>query len=340
MIPQSKARKTLRLKQRLQSDDNLIPQCSYYLLSGEKYENRLKLQCPYIFQLEKYPDFTFNGSAAIAGIILLNHEDTFVLWNPATHEFKIIPQSPAESVPPYLEPLIFIHGFGYDHIKDDFKFIRYIAFSQISEDHLELPEDVSWNEEPVWEIYSLRSNSWRKLDVHMPVHWRFRTLYMDGMCHWWSRNGNYDEHFFVSFNLNNDMFTTTTIPLDIPSNIVTDFKFKHVQRHLVVLNGSIASISYYAILLDQITFHVSILGELGVKESLTKFFVIGPLLYIDWFVGVGKNGDIFFRKRDGQLVYFDLITQKTKELGVKGKSHNYRIAIYKESLFSIERIDH
>jgi hypothetical protein len=42
--------------------------------------------------------------------------------------------------------------------------------------------------------------------------------------------------------------------------------------NLVVLNGSIALISYH----DKMnTFHVSILGEVGMKESWTRLFTVG-----------------------------------------------------------------
>jgi hypothetical protein len=61
-----------------------------------------------------------------------------------------------------------------------------------------------------------------------------------------------------------------------------------------MLNGSIASISWY---LHTSTFHISVLGELGVKESWTKLFVVGPLPYIAYPIGDGKNGHIFFRKK-------------------------------------------
>jgi hypothetical protein len=78
---------------------------------------------------------------------------------------------PLKYIPPYRVASIFIQGFGYDHIKNDFKIIRCIHFTRMSEDDLELAnvrrEDLPWNEisyEPVWEIYSLRCNSWRKLD--------------------------------------------------------------------------------------------------------------------------------------------------------------------------------
>jgi hypothetical protein len=73
----------------------------------------------------------------------------------------------------------------------------------------------------------------------------------------------------------------------------------------VDFNGFVASISWYS--LNKTTFHISILPELGVKESWTKLFVIGA----------ENTGDLFFETKDGQLLYFDLSSQKTEEFGVK-----------------------
>jgi len=107
-------------------------------------------------------------------------------------------------------------------------------------------EDVSSNEisyQPEWEIYSLRCNSWKKLDVNMPKRCnigQFEPLYIDGMSHWWSESENRDEHLLVSFDLNNEMFFTTSIPIDIPLDIDTNFYLGFVCRRLVVLNRSIA----------------------------------------------------------------------------------------------------
>jgi hypothetical protein len=68
--------------------------------------------------LPNHPDSTFNGFVAITRIVLLNQADTLALWN--THEIKVIPHNPTQSVPPYRVISIFIQWFGYDHIKYDF----------------------------------------------------------------------------------------------------------------------------------------------------------------------------------------------------------------------------
>jgi len=179
--------------------------CSFYLLSGERFENRVKLDLPNPFQVEN-PFFDFVDCDIITGTLCLNKQKTLVLWNPTTNEFKVIPPSPAESIPPYREASTLLHGFGYDHVQDDIKVIRYVHFCQINGRGLRLlnvrREDVPWNEisyEPLWEINSVRCNSWRKLDFNMPKCWTDSSndrLCMNGICHWWYVSEDRDEHFF------------------------------------------------------------------------------------------------------------------------------------------------
>jgi len=223
------------------------------------------------------------------------NKKTLVLWNLATHEFKVIPPNPVEYIPAYREASTLFHGFSYDHIQDDINVIRYVHFCQTNGWGLRLlnvrHEDVPSNEisyEPLWEIYSVRCNSWMKLNFNMPKCWTDSPndrLYMDEICHWSYVTEDRDEHFSVSFDLTNKMFFTTKIPLDKDTNL----SFRLTKRHLVVFNRFIASISWY---LDTTTFHISILGELDMKESWTKLFVVRPLLYIERLIWVGANGDI------------------------------------------------
>jgi hypothetical protein len=62
----------------------------------------------------------------------LQKKKTFVLWNPTTHTYKAIPPSPGEFVPPYREASTLLQGFGYDHIQDVIKVIRYVQFCRIN----------------------------------------------------------------------------------------------------------------------------------------------------------------------------------------------------------------
>ncbi|XP_073219621.1 putative F-box protein At3g17490 [Cicer arietinum] len=92
----------------------------------------------------------------------------------------------------------------------------------------------------MWEIYSLRSNSWRKLDVDMPCR-DVESVdgYINGMCHWWGQTS--DEEYVVSFDLSGEAFIKTHIPLDMYDSLESEW----VGRHLTGLNMSIALISNY-----------------------------------------------------------------------------------------------
>ena len=61
-------------------------------------------------------------------------ETSVVLWNPATEQFKPIPQSLVESKPYDANVLVSystfsnLHGYGYDGVIDDYKIIPYVMF--------------------------------------------------------------------------------------------------------------------------------------------------------------------------------------------------------------------
>ncbi|XP_045802646.1 putative F-box protein At3g16210 [Trifolium pratense] len=95
-----------------------------------------------------------------------------ILWNPYTKEFKVIPHNPLYYYDPYKNFDVDFLRFGYDPVKDDYKVLRH---GKLSTNCL------------IWEIYSLRNNSWRKLDVYMHHnhHFRYRNqVNMDGVSHW------------------------------------------------------------------------------------------------------------------------------------------------------------
>jgi molecular chaperone HtpG len=248
-----------------------------------------------------------------------------VFWNPTTNEFKVIPSSPFLSQSRYMTPLVPFHGFSYDHVRDDYMVIRYLSFSDTDTDEPR-KEDYSYVD-PMWEIYTLRSNSWRKLDFEMPYSCANEKLYVDGMCHWWTlsddNNRSDVDPRLVSFDLCNEVFLTTNLPSDMVG--------RHNTLHLTLLNGSIAFIIYD----ETTTFHIRIFGELGVDESWTNVFIVDPLPSIEHPIRAGKKGDIFFRKYDDELVWFDMNTRMIKDLGVKGYKYNCHIIIYKGSLIPI-----
>jgi len=177
------------------------------------------------------------------------------------------------------------------------------------------------------DIYNLRSNSWRELDVDMPFSedcTEGTQVYVDGVCHWLceKHEDNPIGPCLVCFYLSNEMSFTTPIPV----------KAKWIN--LAVLNESITLISYHE---ETTTFRVSILGQLGFKESWIKLFMVGPLPCVERLTGAGTKGEIFFLRKDKEVSWFDLSTQIIVELGYKAENLSGRIINYnKESILPFE----
>jgi len=314
------------------------------MLSGERYGNKVRLDWPPPFQ-ENDSFISIVGSASVNGILCLSQEcfrdkATIVLWNPATTEIKVVPHShlPYESIEFNASPL----GFGYDHITDDYKVIRFAEYPIYFEGNwISLPKwkkdmfdcgifskgHVLSMDKPFWEIYSLKSNSWRKLDcIDVPAPWySHHALYLNELCHWLGSN-----QIMASFNFSNEIFITTPLPsLDSKCS-------KWGKINLVLLNGSVA---FICSLVDY--FHIWILGEVGVKESWFKLFVVGPVPCFRDLIGVGIKNAIFYINKDDEISWFDLCTQRIEEIGVKVQSLRLKnqIVIYKESLLSFGAIN-
>ncbi|XP_004506020.1 F-box/kelch-repeat protein At3g06240-like [Cicer arietinum] len=293
---------------------------------GDNFEDVI-IDLPNPFK-EEHPSFRVLDSGSITGILCLYSYDLrYVLWNPTTEEFKIIPQLPREFDSPYITERNIPLGFGYDQVRNDFKLITNVEFC-LQYEFVDYPEFSC-----EYRIYNLKSNCWRKIDKDVGFISAFynetcQRLYMNGMCHWW-----YFSHVgrdIASFDLVTEEIITTPIPVEILPDVDDDFDVPYITISLTVLNGSIALISGP---LDKTTFNISILGEIGAKESWINLFTIGTLSDIRLSIGAGKKGDLFFQKEDGDIVRFNLTTQLIEELDIEGKS--FSILIYKRSFQSL-----
>jgi len=106
-----------------------IFETSMYFLSGERSENIL----PSFQKDNQYIEIL--SSRSINGILCVSifhfDEERLALWNPATEEFKIIPPSNIECVPYRIFGPLY-HGFGYDHVRNDYKVIRRATFEDLT----------------------------------------------------------------------------------------------------------------------------------------------------------------------------------------------------------------
>ncbi|CAJ2636612.1 unnamed protein product [Trifolium pratense] len=272
-----------------------------YTLSGKMFENKVKLDCSNAFTNQYL--YRIFGFGSINGIVCLHEYDDIgkiTLWNPATQEIKLIPPSPVveSSILDLskdfvnLSCLSNLHGIGYDIVIDDYKVICYVCF------FCDINEPLEDNQTNVflygfWEMYSLRSNSWKNLNVDMPSSMYCMDgtqVYIDGVCHWLCRENCPTGLCMVSFYLSNEEFVITLIPLDEDDC----FKFEESYINLVMLNGFIALIFFHQ---ETTTFHISILGELGFKKSWTKLFIVGPLPVLIFLSESAPKGKYFSKEK-------------------------------------------
>ncbi|CAL5210777.1 unnamed protein product [Lathyrus oleraceus] len=323
-----------------QNEDNIV------LLSGEAFENKVKLDWPPPFEVYRGRIYIIgsivNGMLCLCrgngrgDHICINQE--VILWNPSTEDFKVIPSGSfkhtiLKAFPPdtifedlsKITTFVNIYGFGYDPIVDDYKLIRNFCF--IDNKKYELDPNDYIHDETLWQIYSLKSNSWRDIQVKMPNHildsgWEQNgnAIYFQGMCHWWGYKDYYGEHVLVSFNLRNEVFITTH----------SNPNYHRLDKHMLVLKDSIAMIEYD----ESYNLFISVLGEIGVAESWTRLFRIGPLRCSINPIGVGINGDIFLN-RYGKIEKFNLNTNLIEEIGVTGRIKKCQMVICNNSIFPI-----
>jgi molecular chaperone HtpG len=182
---------SLILKECKYSEDDV-----FYSLAGERFEKKVKLDFSNLF--EDNDDIGIFGFGSISGMLCVHDVyDHIVLWNRATQTIKSVPPSEVELAESFItdEDIDFleidvkprIHGFGYDLVINDYKIIRHTNVSIMSSG--KYSGDL-YNIGPTWEIYSLRSDSWRKLCVDMPymtysiLYTDGTQVYIDGVCHW------------------------------------------------------------------------------------------------------------------------------------------------------------
>ncbi|CAK8532267.1 unnamed protein product [Lathyrus sativus] len=295
---------------------------------GEKFENKVKLDWPPLFQEDNrcvniLGSFVDETICIYTGILV----PKTAFWNLSTKELKVLPPSPIESQPSHYKFVFSLMGFGYDLVRDDYKVI------QNATEWIRCSIEDTESNESIWELYSLKTNSWRKLDVNIPLGsvTLGATVHTSGVCHWWDKN----EDCLVSFDLGCEVFYKTPLPLHVDGN----FYYEPKDKRFMALNGSISFITTYAANDGSTTstFHISILGEYGVKESWTKLFIIESLpSYVDRPIGAGSKGEIFFKTKYQKLVQFDLNTQKIEKLPIKDLLHTFQIFLYKKIFLFIK----
>lgn len=210
---------------------------------------------------------------------MYDYSDDLYLCNPATREIRCLPKSTI--LPP---PCHIItrdqFGFGFDPKTKDYKVIRLL---RCSKDKCEYQI----------ELYTLSTNSWRKINVAVQAFLHEHhavAMYFNGVYHWWAvpmsttkySKYDYSEYAFVSFDMASECFETTPLPDE------------QMGGTFAVYKESLAMISCYIGETCKL-FNIWTMSEYGMKTCWTKLLTIGPLEGVEnRALGIWKNNDFFF----------------------------------------------
>ncbi|KAF2301785.1 hypothetical protein GH714_029245 [Hevea brasiliensis] len=251
-----------------------------------------------------------------------NYDSNIVLWNPTTTETKILPQSNVP-LPPDSFISLEIVDFGFDARTSDCKVLRIFEYVSL---------DSQWGY--LVEIYSLRDDTWRKVDVNLNSwqlpSYKYDDIYYygrghtgaNGTFHWWAREDNW-KYVIVSFELSKDAIKTTALPDTINP--------RNSWQTTFCLNGYIA-----LPFCDNNHVELWVLLEYGVKESWTKLFTIACPENVSQPLGFSSNGKLFLATWEGQLLVWNPTTEAIVHIRVNGVPETLQTVTYMESYIPLK----
>ncbi|KAI8567241.1 hypothetical protein RHMOL_Rhmol02G0105700 [Rhododendron molle] len=159
------------------------------------------------------------------------------LLNPSTRECKKLPTCPLSTPHLFSVPYVYLHGFGYDSSRDDYKVVM-LPYKCIKSDSKSYC-DGDTNNTYVF-VYSLKTDAWRRIQgfhyhplvYFSEVHRLPSGVYFNERLHWLCRRtGGSDGSFvIVAFDSSGEIFREVQLP--------TLFSYSEILYHrMIVLGG-------------------------------------------------------------------------------------------------------
>ena len=227
------------------------------------------------------------------------------LWNPRIRMFKKLLATPSTD-----EDTRSVIGLAYNSQNNDFKILRLVSFFWGQEAEAEA------------EIYSLSTDSWRKVVITMEslrgYEPNFGTIdefdppciFFNGALHTVAITSRH--RFILSFNVNDESFREIMLP---PNHLDLD-DVPVCRTELAVFKGSLAVFIYTD---DHwgVFCHIWVMEEYGVAESWIKKYMV-PMILNSHFYGNGRtdNGELLIKTATG-LVSIDPESQNQNILAIE-----------------------
>ncbi|GLU20565.1 hypothetical protein SLE2022_367560 [Rubroshorea leprosula] len=254
-----------------------------------------------------------NGLLCVSNII-----DDIAVWNPSTKEYLILPALSLGACQ------VFVYGFGYDSVNDDYKVVRIIQSFRVEDKVFEL-------EVKVW---SFGEKGWRRIE-DLPYVLSFpgaNGVFVCGALHWAVSRKDEPENVntIVALDLGVEEYR------EVPQPEYPDGEEFHWE--VGVLEGCLCVIA------DYVDSHVDlwVMREYGVKESWTKLLSLACGEVTDSFRSVkplvySRGGDQVLLVFDSvKLFWYDLEKKKATTVKARGVLFSYESDICLQSLVSLD----
>ncbi|CAI9772228.1 unnamed protein product [Fraxinus pennsylvanica] len=232
-------------------------------------------------------------------ICLFDSSDALCLWNLATKEIKDIPEPLIPHDVECLDSALF--GFGFERKTRDYKVVKLLK--KDCEDQ---------NNDYHNYVYTLSSNSWRKLDVVLPAHLHIyiyfygNLAYNGGTYYWWA------ETVIICFDMSNEQFGVIDLP-----KIVFPLVERTIKRSSIFTeyNGTLAVIYWLVNEKYETWFELWKMNGHGMTVTWAKQLSVGWLEVWLMPIGTFKNNRIIFTNKDEEdtIIAYD---QETRSLQI------------------------
>ncbi|GAU16715.1 hypothetical protein TSUD_199570 [Trifolium subterraneum] len=254
------------------------------------------------------------------GFIFLNCSVYNLLWNPSTGFHKTIPLSPScEKFDPYH----FLHGFGYDHSRDDYLLVS-----------LSCGPDLANDTSSHSEIFSLRDNTWKEIEDTRHLPYTYTTsgfeyptatlgFLFNGALHWFVSRRRLSGMVILAF----DLMERKLLEIPFPDG------FFHYSKDMCLC---VSGENLCLCAMRNGIVEIWVMREYKVHSSWTKTLVF-PIDGIPYFSAIysTNNGDIIGTIRGTGLVKYNGKGQLLGHCSYCNDSRGSQVVMYTESLLSL-----
>lgn len=279
----------------------------------------------------EHPNHWLRVLTSCDGLLLLVYDDnTMVLLNPTTLEFKKLPDKSSN-----MSKCRTIYGIGFDASTNDYKIVT-ITFPDVENVENNDPENCP---EMLVQVYTIRHNCWKQIQNSPFNHsdsWPCSGVFLNGSIHWLATITWSYKWIIAAFDIVTEKFREVPLP-----DIYADDEGQIDTARLTVLGKCLSLCLYvYHLTVDgnqTYTWDIWMMKEYGVTSSWTKvtinepdnmFYTLGPVCML------GEH-EILMESNGRRLVMYNMEHKSFKDIVICGLPDIFREhVICSESLVS------